>query len=53
MYVLVWVVFLGSSGATMYEVPTKTYIGEQLLDILLNPEIDATKICHERPMQIK
>ena len=37
----------------MYEVPTETYSGEQLLDILLNPEIDATKICCERPMQIK
>ena len=41
------------SGASIYEVPTGTCTGEHLLVILLDPEIDATKICCERPMQIK
>ncbi len=44
--------FINSSGAPIYEVPKGTYSGEQLLDILLDPEIDASRICCERPMQI-
>ena len=49
----VGLIFHNGSGAPIYEVPTGTYTGEHLLDILLDPEIDTTKICRERPMQIK
>ena len=39
-----------SSGAPVYEIPKETYSGEQLLDILFDP--DESRICRERPMRI-
>uniref|UniRef100_A0A1X7THD2 Uncharacterized protein n=1 Tax=Amphimedon queenslandica TaxID=400682 RepID=A0A1X7THD2_AMPQE len=40
------------SGATIYEVPSKSYTGERILEILLDDEIDRKKVCEEQPTLI-
>ena len=44
--------FINSSGGPIYEVPKGTYSGEQVLDILLDPEVDTERICRERPRNV-
>ena len=44
--------FIFSCGAPIYEVPTGTYSGEQILHILLTENIDPERICRKRPTQI-
>ena len=36
----------------VYEIPPPSYSAEQILRILLNPNIDGSKICHTRPTNV-
>ena len=36
----------------VYEIPESSYSGEQILTILLNPNINETRVCSERPSNV-
>jgi hypothetical protein len=41
-----------ANNTPVYEVPPLKYSAEYVIKLLLNPNIDKSKICHERPLKI-
>ena len=47
-----YVFFLCSCKSPVYEVPQGSYTGVRILEILLDPDIDQSNVCHNRPLGI-